>query len=416
MGKGELTKNSAIVFAAMLVSNICSFLFSILMGRNMPMEMFGGFSALLSIQLIFSVLTGAFILYYTRESAKLPAGDGRLSRLYEASWRGAGKFSLGSFLLVAGSGFLWAELLSIESLLYTTLAGLLIGTYFLQAVPLAFVRGLQRFYLLFYGLGLAGILKLLMGWFAVRGGISIDGGLWSLIGSALFSVGLMHLLLRRIIPPTGEGDDTPMTVEDRFIFSSRAILALLFPMLFMNVDMLLVRSLMEPVASGHYASFGVIGRVIFIIGQVVAIALFPATVSRDSALEEGEAKNNDLVYRALLLTLFGGGSVTAVCFLFGDMLLKLLFKIEPGLAGEMLPYYCCMVTFIAILYIEANHRLARQQYGFLWVSSGLALLQAVVLFRFAPDLMGALKGMVVLFGLGAAIRFGSLLMGGRRDG
>jgi O-antigen/teichoic acid export membrane protein len=408
MGKKELTKNSAIVFAATFISSASTFIFQVMMGRSMDMNSFGAFNALISIQLIFSVFTGALILLYTRYSASFwTLGEkGKLHGLYSHAWRSMSAIAVIAFLAVTATSFLWGERLNIGSKLPIILASFLIASYFIQSVPLAFVRGMQRFTFFFYGLGTSGLLKLVLGALFIYLGITVEKALLALLLSVLVSIVIIHKL---ITPLLGERTDGGAGIGsgEMLSYGARAVAATFFPMFFINVDMILIRSIFAPEVSGHYAAFGVVGKIIFLGGQIVAVALFPATVS-------GEASKvnygNDLVSRAILLVFLGGGAVTLLASAFPLKIMSILFRIDDPYIASMLPWYCGVIMAVSLLLIEANHRLARGEYGFLWVAGAAAVLQLVGIFHFAGSLDSIIRFQLVLFWTAAVIRMASLLL------
>lgn len=411
MGKKELTKNSIIVFATTFISSASTFIFQIMMGRSMDMDSFGWFNVLISIQLIFSVFTGALILLFTHHAAMFWTLEekGKLHGLYTSAWRIVAVIAVASTCVVPLSSPLWMETLRIESILSVILASLLIASYFLQAVPLAFVRGMQKFHFFFYGLGGSGIFKVLLGALFIYMGITVEKALFALILSVVLSIVLIHrLIIPLFIGIPAKGVD--VSREEMTSYGTRAVAAIFFPMFFINVDMILVRSLFEPEISGHYAAFGVFGKLIFLGGQIVAVALFPATVSGDTAkIPIG----NDLIGRAIVLVLLGGGTAVALSVAFPERILYMLFKIDDPSTAALLPYYCGFILAVSVLLIEANHRLARKQYGFLRVAIIASLLQVAGIIHFSGSLENLLKFQLALFTATAGVRVFSLLLDSR---
>lgn len=403
MGKAELTKNSAIIFAATSVSSLCTFIFHVMMGRSMTLDYFGQFSALISVQFIFSVFAGALILLYTRHAAKLwTLGElGTLHWIYMHAWRVMAVAGLACGALIILSSLAWRTTLNIESVTMVMMAALLIAVYFLQSVPLAFVRGLQKFQMFGIGLTSAGILKLVLGALFIYTGITVSNALLAVILAVLLSIVLMHRMLWPLIK-NGAPKKLEMDKSENRHFYLRALAGTFFPVFFVNIDMILVRSLFTPEESGQYAAFMVIGKVIFLFGSVLAIAIFPATVSLDIMKKQ---KGNDLLYRAMVLLLIGGGAVLIPTLLYPAKILFLLFKIESNGAAQLLPYYCASMLAVSLLMIEAHFRLARQQYDFLWVVAAAAVIQVVGIIAFSYSLAYIIKFQMALFWVAFAVRF-----------
>ncbi len=413
MGRAKLTKNSIIVFAATFVSSMATFIFQIMMGRAMTLDNFGQLSALFSIQMIISIVVGALILLYTRHTARFWTLDekGKTRSLYSNAWKTCGAIGAACAVVLSVTSVFWSAKMNITSFASVVAISVLIAAYFLQSVPLAFVRGLQKFHLLGAGLGTAGILKLLLGVFIIYAGVTVPGAIFAVIVAVLLSIVVMHATLWPWIKKS-EPAETGLKGKEMFSYAFTAMAGTFLPTFFINADMILIRSLFPSELSGYYAVFMVIGKVIFLCGSVVTVALFPAAVSEDA---EGGKKGNELVFHAMILILVGGGAVVAVSFLYPVQLLEILFNKTDGQIALLLPWYSLFVLAVALIYMEAHQRLARGQYGFLWLAGAAAVAQVAGIYHFSYSLGAIIKFQAALFWAVFALRFLSVLIEGRRN-
>lgn len=391
-----LVKNSAIVFAALSVSFAASFIFQVMMGRTLALGDFGQLSAIIAVQGIFSVLPGAMILLYARHAAMLRArgDDGALRVLYDRSLKESAAAALLIGVAVAATAPWWRAWMRIESGTAAFLGALLIAAFFLQAPPLAFVRGLQRFWLFAAGLGGAGVLKVALGAAVIAAGINtVSNAVAMLIVSTLLSTVVMHLALLR-----GMGSGAPavhgFSRKETAVFLFSAMAGSVFPMIYLNADMILIRSVMPAEVSGHYGAFMMVGKVVLQLGQVVAIALFPAVVG---AVVSGGRTAPALALRALGMVLGAGLCVMAAAFLFPELLMRVMLKTSDPALAPLLGWYTAAAVAVALLFVESNYSLARHRYGYLIPGALAAAAQVAGIIRLSGSLEAIVKFQAALF-------------------
>lgn len=407
-----LVKNSAIVFAAVSFSTASAFLFQVLMGRSMTLGDFGQLSAFLSIQTIFSVPSGALILLYSRHAASFSAlgKRGELRGLYANGWRVCFVVAVASATAVFAGSYIWGGVKENWELGAAAALSLLVAVYFLQAVPLAFVRGLQKFHLMAVGLGISGVLKLAIAGILVWAGlVTVPLAVTAIIAGVAVSIALLYFLLRPAlmeVPPASPGLDG----RQMALFTLSAMAGTFFPMFYMNIDMIMVRMLYPLEVSGHYGAFLVAGKMVFLCGQVIGMVLFPAVVAGDAVNASG---GNRLMWRAGVLLFSMGGALAAALSFFRDKVMGIILKTADEGMATLLPYYCIAILAVAALFLEWNHRLARQQFGFLRLAAAGAVMQVAGIAYFSASLEGMVKFQAALFCSLLAVRLGILLREGR---
>ena len=391
-----LVKNSAIIFTALFLSSAASFVFQVMMGKTLPLGDFGQLSAILAIQGIFSVLPGGMILLYARHAAALRArnGDTALSALYGRSMKESVAAAVVSGVAVAATAPWWSQWMHIESGAAAILTALLIAVYFVQAPPLAFVRGLQHFWLFAVGLGGAGVLKVALAAAVIAAGMNtVSNAVVALIVSALLSIAVLHLALVRGMAhgaPAPHGLSRKETAA--FLFS--ALAGSVFPMIYLNADMILIRSVMPAEVSGHYGAFMVAGKVILQLGQVVGIALFPAVVAGSAT---GGGVSPAIAFRGFGLVLAAGLCAVALAFQFPELYLRFILKSSDSSLAPFLGWYALSAVAVALLFVESNYSLARHRFGYLIPGALAAAAQVAGIIRFSGSLEAIVKFQAALF-------------------
>lgn len=386
-----LVKNSAIIFVALLLSSVASFAFQVMMGKTLSLGDFGQLSAILAVQGIFSVLPGGLIMLYARHAAALRArkSDTALRTLYGRAMKECAIAALISAVLVTATGPWWIQWMHIEPGRAALLTALLIAAYFLQAPPLAFVRGLQHFWLFAAGMGGAGVLKVALAAVVIAAGInSVSNAVIALIVSTLLSVVVLHLALLRGMTG-GASAAHGLSRKETATFLLSAMAGSVFPMIYLGADMILIRSLMPAEVSGHYGAFMVMGKAVLQLGQVVGIALFPAVVAG--------AVSPAIAFRGFGLVLTAGLGAVALAFQFPEYYLRFILKTSDPTLAPFLVWYTLSAVAVALLFVESNYSLARQQFGYLIPGALAAVVQVVGIIHFSGSLEAIVKFQAALF-------------------
>lgn len=403
-----LAKSSLVVFAALLLHAVSSFAFQIIMGRSLSLDQFGQLSVLLSVQAAFAVPSGALIIHYSRSAAALNASGrrGGLGALYRASWGTCVRWALAAAALVYAGAFFLRDELRVDAPAAFVSAPM-VAAYFMQVPGLALVRGLGSFNLFAAGLGGGGALKVLLALAVVAAGWA-DGAsaVGAITASALFSVALLHLLLRGGLSES-HPDPGPAPHRPQALFLASAMAGAFFPVFFMSVDMVLVRYYFPPDVSGHYGAFGVVGKVFTLLSQVLAIAMFPAVVTEDTA---GRGAPASLAFKGMGILTAAGLPAVAFCFLFGDGVLRMIIKTDDPATAACLGYYAVSALAVGILYVEAAYQLARRRFGFVVAGVAGALFQTAGIAWFSGSLPDMVKFQAVLFWALAAWRMAAVAL------
>ncbi len=390
-----LVKNSVLVFAALLLSSAATFVFQVMMGNAMPLGDFGQLSAIIALQSLCAVPAGGLTMLYAKHAAALEAG-GNPAALRPLYGRALRESSVAGFLLalaIAGTARWWGGAMDIPAGSVALLTALLAAVYYLQVPPLAFVRGLQRFWLFTFGLGGGGLVKIALAAVIIAAGAnSVSNAVGALTVSVLFSVAVMHVAVVRRLSGLGA---VPVAVPPGGgAFLASAIAGTLFPILYLNADMVLIRAVMPAEVSGHYGAFMVMGKMVFLCGQVVAIALFPAVVAGAAG---GKTVEPLIAFRAFGLVLAVGLVLAAAAFFFPGPYMEMVLKESDPVIARLLVWYTLSAVAVALLFVESSYALARHRYGFLWAGGVAVAAQAGVIVRFSDSLERVVMLQAALF-------------------
>jgi len=153
-----------------------------------------------------------------------------------------------------------------------------------------------------------------------------------------------------------------------FFFSS--ILATLSYIVFLSVDVILVKHFFSEEIAGQYSIISLAGKMVYFLATLPLIFLI-TFVSRKEGLGESSRKVFQMTFLSVLILvsvgvfIFGFWGFFTVPFLFGQKALSIVY---------LLPIYCLAVGIFALSNTIVTYHLAKKQYLFTYVSVGASLV------------------------------------------
>ena len=182
-----------------------------------------------------------------------------------------------------------------------------------------------------------------------------------------------------------------------FVLTSSASNLLLLA--FWNLDVVLVRAIFPPEASGLYAVASVLGRIPYLMSAAVANVLFSETMR--SALDnpnDERASRRVLLHNLLLATVLGFAGAIPLS-VFAEPILILFGGVAYAAATPILKVLSLAMAALALLQIVVTYLLARNRHQVLWLLGAglLTFLSLVGLFANDPlDIVHLLAGTIVV--------------------
>ncbi|MCK5380274.1 MAG: oligosaccharide flippase family protein, partial [Candidatus Latescibacteria bacterium] len=407
-----LLKNSAFLFAAMMIANASNYLFQFFMGRALSVSDFGMMNALFSLLAITSVPAGTVQLVMAQYGARLGAeNEDRLWTLYLSALKWVSLCAvvgMAGFLLVSGK---IAGFLNISSVTPVVLIGAALGVGLLAPVNLGMLQGLHRFGYVGGTTILGSVSKLGLGMLLVYVGWGVYGALASLSLSSLGVLGLSAFALRALCAPAKERR-SGVSGREMFSYGLPAVGASLCFMALTNMDMVLVRHYFSPEEAGMYAAAGVLGRVVLYAPGAIVLALFPM-MARAHALN-GNAFH--LLDRGMLYAggIAGAGAIGYA--LFPELFLRLLFGGKYADAAPLLRLFGVAMVPLSLMAVLMHFNLAQRRIRFLYSMVAACLLEVGLIGVYHANLHTIIW---ILLGVGGALcgaNFGMIVWERMRNG
>ena len=362
--------------AAMLASQLLSYLFQLVMSRNLPASEFGLLNGLMAFSFLLVIPVNTIQLTVARQTAEtvVSSGYAQVRRYLRADLRRTTPIILGglvAYLVVSPllASFFHSPLLPIW----------LVGAVSLAALYLPFaegvLQGLQRFQSLAMTILTRYVGKLGLGAFLVVIGMGVEGGLTALllanIAAALFAFTLVSFGLSSAGRKSDASADTG-TSYPRDTWPTLVTYACV--VLLMNVDVMLARHYLSATDSAHYAIAALLGKIAYYLPGFLIIIIVPKVAS---ARASGRSTKRYLG-AASLATLAASGGVVLVYGLFPQQVISILFgaRYASPETATLVLFYSVAMLILSVLYLEVHYLLASRYTGPLY---GLLVGPAVAL-------------------------------------
>ncbi len=350
----SLVKNSTIVIAGVLVSNLLAYLFHILAGRMLgPLE-YGVFGALMSLFLLVTIPTAALAIAVAKFTSRFHS-ENDIEKIF-ALRRKIQKevlFVVGFFLvfIILFSKSI-ASYLNIESSLSVIIVGISIAGASFLPVNIGVLQGMKKFNVLSWNgiIEAASRLVLLVVFlyfgYGVNGAILVFG-LASFVAFLLIFPFLKELRINSI--STTKLDTKPVY---RFVFLVLIVNIVIQSLI--NMPALFIKHYYSSELTGYWTSAFNIARLSLLVSLAICTVLFPEIVS------EGEYHIKRKIFRkAQILVLISSSLMALVFFLLPDILIRIIYGSAYLGAVPFLQWLGVAMIFLGLLHIWAFYLFAR---------------------------------------------------------
>lgn len=349
--------SEGLFLVSLFISSIFNFIFNAFLGRVLSFESFGLVAFINTIWYFSMIFLGAYGTTVNHETAY----HFSLEKMRSGRWF---RFILRkSVLIMAGISLVWfISIPWLSEYFQTDIVALYFFTpVFLfgivESVGKGFIQGSMRFRVASAIVLFESFSKLLLAAGLVFSGYPDMAYLaipYSVVFSGVFTI---FFVRNDLIGLSGERS-VQIKFPSRFYMA--ALVGSVGSLLFLNLDVLLVKHYLDSESVGEYALLALVGKMIFFLGTLPA-SLLVTLVSR----AEGRRRNPRVAfYKIYILTLlFVAGSVMSLV-LFGDVLVLWLLGERSGVIVPFLPIYSLALGFFTLSSVIATYHLARRQYLF----------------------------------------------------
>lgn len=412
MGKEakKLIQGSGIVFIGTIVGSFFSYLFNMLTGRWLGPELYGEFTALMSLMMVLSVASGAVLTVTMKYSSDLFANK-ELSALNKLVKRFS-KYVLVFALILFFASLLFikpiASFFSIGSFLsiIITLSGFIFG--FLIVVNRGVLQGTQSFLPLSITNALEMLLRLLIGVFLIKLGMSLPGAMSSVVLATAIIYFITLTPIKKILSQKTEKDSENFKFNKTEIinYTLPAFIATLLLVIALNIDVILVKHYFSSETAGVYAAISTIGKIIlYATGPIVGV-MFPM-ISEKKTIGE---KHYKLFLFSILLTIAGGLIILGLYIIAPGTIIRVLYGSAYVTYYSLLSKVGFFILLYALVNIMANYYLAIKDFIFLYFFGAILILQFALISLEHSSLENVVKILIGTTALLFALLFGYYLI------
>ncbi|MFL9501568.1 hypothetical protein ACJMQP_16030 [Rhodopseudomonas palustris] len=367
------------------LGNVFAYLFQLTVARSLPVSDVGAFSAIFALTNVISAPAAILPFAIARVMIATRGSGGAGAQIVVRSALGA----IGFTAIVLVAGIVLVEplqlVLGVEDRTTAMLGLLLICTNLQYCLAVGWLQGQMRYILASLALASVPAMRCLFGllllvWWG--GGVNLATLATSLPGLILFGACFIFLVLangtgREAAPPKGVWQDF-----FRFLLSSSVSSILLLG--FWNLDMLTVRGLFTPEASGIYAVAALLGRIPFLLSSAVVNVLFSeATRAALDHPNSERAARRVLMLNLALAGVLGLASATPIS-LFAEPIVTMFAGPGYAASAPILSVLSFVMAVLALLQVVVTFMMARSQSRVLWLL-GIGLTMFLTLSRFAAS-------------------------------
>ncbi len=316
--------------------------------------------------------------YYTADLAIRPEAPAHIGAFLRDRWRWAWRWGLlvaGLFILAAP---LTNRLINANSVPAVMAAGLALLLFFVRPVTDGTLQGTQHF------LGLGGVVVLQA---VLRFGLTavlIWLGL-ELVGAVLalpLAAGLALLLALWLLRGYFRTPPSVAAQKVSLRYSGLTLIGLLAFALLVYSDAILVNRLFPETIAGEYTPINVLARINLFVPLALGLVLFPKATQRHALGRDARP----MLLLTLAATLLPGLGLTAVYFLFPDLIVALVFRGQYVTPGALLGWVGLATTLFAGVNIWLNYALSLGKRPFVFLLAFIAIGQIVAILLLAHTL------------------------------
>lgn len=351
------------MLVATVVTGVLNYFSNVFVGRMLGPADYSIFASMVSLSVIFTVMSGIIQTVVTNYVARLRS-QGAVSEVgallvylltWLLLWSSGG---VGVLLLLSGPLTFFLQLPSAAPIIMMSL--FVIPTVFLP-VACGVQRGLQRFGALGWTQVSVAIFRLAAVVVFVTLGLGATGTVAALPFSGLGALAVGIILLADVFRHQRIG--TTLRLEEVFTYSFNTALAMVCFAVLTNGDVMLVKSRFSPTEAGLYSAIAVLGKTTFWLSGAVVALLLPKAAQLHA---HGQSAAR-LLRKSMLAVGALCGSITAVFFLFPSSIIDTFFgKQYLGNASLLGPYGLAMMLY-SLVNVWLIYYLALQEKRYAYV-------------------------------------------------
>jgi len=374
-------RNSLILFAGTMAANFLGYVFHLVVGRMVSVEVYGEIESLISLLAIISVPAAALTMVATKFSAECKA-DGDKAKNYnffKLLNKKVFLVILPIFLIAALMTPLFKSFLKIEDSLAIIAVWLIMIISFFSAISGGILNGWQSFGKASWSAVGGALIKLVAAIILIKLGFVLVGTMSS------FFIGILssYLIALYFLRPIFQKSEKTSTINKSLNFQSvrnyivPVFLGSLAITVLGNADMVLAKHNLDSQLAGQYGALTIVSKVIFFITGIVATVLFSMSA------ENNHKKNSSLSILKIAVFVTAIISFGSIIFYFSfpNFVLGMLFGEKYSGAAHLLGWFSILVVLFSFVNLFFQYFLSIHKTKIVYVYLSVSVLEiAAILF------------------------------------
>lgn len=377
--KQLLTGSMLMIFGSFATSFV-NYLYHLIMGRFLEPSNYGILATIISLVGLLNLLPSSLGLIVTKVVSGTK-NEEEASKKVSILNKQIMLLGATTFIILLFFSPLMGEFLKISASLL--IVGLII---FLLAFPASVYRAILQGFLKFKQMVISqmseNLVRLFGGVALIMAGFSVMGALFGLVLGVLvgwiFSWIFCWNLLQKSTSHSLKTDLKANFKESiPFLLMSISMTSLY------SSDLILVKHFFNSFDAGIYAALSFLGRIIFFGVSPITAVMFPIVSKKLSSGEKSLSILGWSIAGALVISLV----VTAVYWLFPNLVIGLLYGEKYLSSTYLLGYFAIFITFVTLSFMLLNYELVLGRYRAVFFSTSAAILQIIFIWIFHPTLL-----------------------------
>lgn len=385
-----LITDASFLFASTLIVNAGNYAINLLLGRWLGPADFSEVSLIVTLLLIISFFALAFQLTAAKFTATFEALTPPKSSypllifLNQKAIRGGFALAIGFMCLL----FLSKNYFRLDSIAPYIIFGISMPFYLLMSVNRGILQGKLSYKNLAMTYQSEMWVRLVFTLLLVYLGFRVNGVAFAL---------LLSLIATWYISKKFTASKTDSeTIDEKTIMSFFKVVLVYecSQILINNSDIVLVKHFFEPTDAGLYAALALVGRIVYFGTWTIVTLLFPMVIKL-----EKEGKNTlPLFFGGLGTVMTIAAVITAVCYLFPDLVMNTLFGAQYLSVAPLLWKYAVATSLFAGSNVFVYYHMSLDRHLPIYLSIGFGMLQIFFLYIYHANFEQVIYVQIILMG------------------
>lgn len=390
-----LIKHGLIMTVSMVIARFFGYLFQIYVARALGPGDYGVFGSLYSFFLILTIPVGTIQTIMSRYTSeyKIEGDYSKIKHLMISAFKKLSKIGFLGFALMVILSIPFAMFLKMSNPIPIIILGITLFFTFTSPIFKGILQGLQKFKWLSIIYISDTFFKLLFGIILISLGFGLNGAVLAFSFGyflPLFFMMMPLYFLFKINNKTKSVNFSIMSKYACFVLLATGILNFM-----QNIDVILVKHFFAPYEAGIYSAMTNIGKVIFFVGSGFSTSMFPKVFE----FREDTTYSLKLLKKGVFLLTIISIIFILGCFLFNEIIVKLLFGSSYIEGSFLLPYFAIALSFLGLTIFLIYYLIAKEDFNFLISLCIIPLIQVMSIYIFHQNLIDVVLILNIFFGI-----------------